>query len=234
MGAPRSKIEDIRISPSARVSDWKALHMGPTSTNAAWKKAVKIFHDRIDARFLAPVEAMRKHKEWAVREFCGFTVLAIDCLLIETLGQFYNGFNETPSMKEKDKALNPRGKRHHWFYAEFMKQMMSLSNANGFDTRRKRELFYSHFRCGILHQAQTKRKSRVVYKDKAEMVTSPEMVTFADDSDQDQGLIVDRNQLHNALVVEVTSYENLLLSPQSQAHELKRKNFITKMNFIAP
>lgn len=211
---------DLWISPNYMASQWRDLNISATP-KPNWEEAAKIFHDRIVGRFLAPVDAMRKHADAGIREFCGFTVLAIDCLLIETLGQFYRGYQETPS--PKDKTHNPEGKKHSDFYVEFMNEISHLSKADCFDTPKKRSLFYKHFRCGILHQAQTKSKSRVRFGE-------TKMARFANQADHDQGLIVDRELLHNALVDEVLAYEGLL---KSGADATKRTNFIKKMDLIA-
>jgi len=157
---------DLYISPHYLASDWKALYMR-TSPTPDWAKAVRILGDRLNGRYLEPIKSMREQKDPAIRESCGFTVVAIDCLLIETLGQFYHGFDETPG--RNDKKLNPQGLFHGDFYVQFLQDIGTL--ATDFDTDEKRKLFYKHFRCGILHQAQTKKKSRV-------RIDEPEMVKF--------------------------------------------------------
>jgi hypothetical protein len=210
------------IAPNYRVSDWKLLNLGNASQAADWNKAVSIFHDRLNGRFLAQVEAMRNHADLHIKEWSGFAILAIDCLLIETLGQFYCGFDESP--RKNNCALNPNGWDHREFYIYYMLSTSTLSQPNAFDTDEKRGLFYQHFRCGILHQAQTKKKSRVRYDERV-------MVAFADGADHSQGLIVDRDKLHDALVAEIEAYKTLLLGGTDQQ---KRQNFIKKMDFIAP
>jgi len=105
-----------------------------------------------------------------------------------------------------------------------MRSISTLSQPNAFDTYGKRQLFYWHFRCGILHQAQTKVQSRVRFDETV-------MVAFADNADHSQGLIVDRDKLHDALVAEIDAYKTLLLAGADQQ---KRQNFIKKMDFIAP
>lgn len=207
------------ISPNYRASDWKRLSQ---TQNLDWPKAVEIFVDRLNGRYMAQVKAMREHADFSIREWSGFAILAIDCLVIETLGQFYCGFDESP---QKDNcALNPERWDHKAFYVDYMRKMSTLSQSDAFDTKEKRELFYRHFRCGILHQAQTKKKSRVRYDEKV-------MVAFADNSDHSQGLIVDRDKLHDALVSEIEDYKKRLLEGTDPQ---QRQNFVKKMNFIAP
>ena len=211
--------DDIYISPQYKASDWKRLAMA-TSPDPDWSKAVQIFADRLNGRFMAQVKAMREHKDFAIQEWSGFAILAIDCLVIETLGQFYRGFDESPA--QRDQVLNPNEWDHKKFYVDYMRRISTLCRAGAFDTNKKRLLFYKHFRCGILHQAQTKKKSRVRFGEQ-------KMVSFADNADQSQGLIVDRNKLHDALAEEVEAYKNLLLNGTDRQ---KRQDFVKKMDFI--
>ncbi len=78
------------ISPRYRVSDWKTLNL---TTQSDWRRAVRILEDRLNARFFDAVEAIDQ------QDFAGFAVLALDCLLIETLQQFKEGADETPRRK---------------------------------------------------------------------------------------------------------------------------------------
>lgn len=211
---------DIYISPKFNVGDWKALEMR-SSEKPDWDKAIEIFHDRISGRFLKPVDSMRNHHDPRIAEFAGFTILAIDCILIEALGQFYHGFGETPG--HRDTRRNPSRKWHREFYVEFMRGFARISGEGQFNTDPIRELFYDHFRCGILHQAQTKRKSRVRFDE-------DQMVAFADPADHLQGLVVDRDRLHDALVKEIYDYEDVL---RKGTDRKKRDDFVDKMDFIA-
>ena len=62
-----------------------------------------------DPQYLAQVMEMRNHRDGAIREWSGFAILAIDCLIIETLGQFYNGFDKTPGRGKNRAAVNVAG-----------------------------------------------------------------------------------------------------------------------------
>ena len=79
---------NLLISPKYRVNDWVNAR---DSDN--WDEMVKIFRDRAESRYLKPVRLISNNNE--LGEFSGFSILAIDCLIIETLNQFYNGHDET-------------------------------------------------------------------------------------------------------------------------------------------
>jgi hypothetical protein len=209
------------IAPNYRVGDWKSLNLSNASPPADWDKAVSIFHDRMNGRFLAQIEALEKHQNPEILEFSGFAIVALDCLLIETLGQFYKGIEQTPN-----KPKSPKGQPspHAQHFIDFF--LGSRHFSNQFDAM-KGKLFYEHFRCGILHQAQTKKKSRIRFDLNI-------MAEYADAANPDQGLVLDRAKLHKALLDEISDYEGLLKTPQTPADDDKRKNFIKKWTYIVP
>ena len=56
----------------------------------SWKRALEIFDDRIQGRFFEPINTL-KGKDINQN---GFAVMALDCLLVETLYQFYSSITE--------------------------------------------------------------------------------------------------------------------------------------------
>jgi len=201
--------ENIYISPHYRKEDWRKLDL-TKAENPDWKVAVEIFLDRINGRFLVPIDRMINYPEWEVSEFSGFVVIAIDCLLIETLNQFHRGENETSG--DHSKAFWEFFKRSKFFKEEF-------------NIRRKAEIFYGHFRCGLLHQAQTKQLSRI-------RIDMPNMVQESREGDLPSGLIIDRNRFHQALLSEIDDYANRLKSPLGESDFALRRKFLDKMSFI--
>src|SRR4051812_40530692 len=83
---------DTRISPRFRSSDWATLRsdLNDPGNVSAWAKAVEILHDRIESRFLEPIDRLRDTPESADLGF-GFAMLALDCLLIDTIQSFREG-----------------------------------------------------------------------------------------------------------------------------------------------
>jgi hypothetical protein len=201
---------DTYISPRFTARHWKALDLSK-GTNPDWARAVTIFLDRINGRFLAPIEVIRRHQMARIAEFSGFAILAIDCLLIETLVQFHRGEDKTSGW-------------HGDAFAEFFTQ--SDQFRPHFDTKQKAHIFYSHFRCGILHQAQTKKRSLVRYG-------LPTMVQASVPGNIDDGLLLDRELFHAALLREIEDYAERVRSPRSDGDHVLRRHFIRKMNLIA-
>jgi hypothetical protein len=138
---------------------------------------------------------------------------------VETLWQFYGGIEQTPN-RPRNGWPTPHGQHFIYFF------LGSKHFSTAFDTM-EGDLFYKHFRCGVLHQAQTKKKSRI-------RIGLPGIVQYADSSDQQQGLVLDRVRLHSALLAEIDDYGQLLRALQRTSHEQKRTNFITKWTYIVP
>src|SRR5229473_2448176 len=133
--------ESLRVAASRHGGfwtrdDWKALDF---SIEKDWQIAIDIFEDRIRSRFLDVVESFQS------MQFSGFAVIAIDCLLIETLQQFYEGKAETPQRKVEQ------------YFVNFLTQ---TSFGEFFDDDKAKK-FYLQIRNGILHQAEVKESSRV-------------------------------------------------------------------------
>ena len=124
------------ISPRYSVSNWKILNL---STPSDWRTAVRVLKDRLNARFFDAAEAIDQ------QDFAGFAVLALDCLLIETLQQFKEGVDETPRRKGEQ------------YFVKFLTTAPFFS----YFTKASAAKFYCHFRCGILHQAEIKASSKV-------------------------------------------------------------------------
>lgn len=141
----------FKISPSDTNISWSKLDL-TVNESADWNKAIKIFKDRFETRFFQPIKALTNHADDNIKFYSGFTILSLDCLLIETFNQFYHGIDNS-----EDK-FNPNCKTFKDFFerSKFFK--------NDFDTEEKISIFYQHIRCGLLHQAETKEHSKVNLK----------------------------------------------------------------------
>jgi hypothetical protein len=126
----------MRISRHYTDEDWKGL----TFVNEAdWDKAVIIFEDRLQTRYLEHIRAILPRKT------SSFAVLALDSILIETLEQFRRGTSKTPW-----------GKGQEYFESFLTKTDFS----ERFDVG-SAGLFYVTIRCGLLHQAETAGTSQI-------------------------------------------------------------------------
>ncbi|MFO7905614.1 MAG: hypothetical protein R6U98_23335 [Pirellulaceae bacterium] len=166
---------------------------------------VAIFKDRLDGRFLEPIELIERDEK--IGEFAGFAIMALDCLLIETLNQFYQGCDETPDNHKR----------------QFWKFFRASEHFKPNFTRRISDTFYSHVRCGLLHQAQTKNGTLIRVDQDVMVKPAPGGLV--------NGIIVDRIRFHGALKKETSSYIHKLRTGGVSNGQL-RQNFVKKMQFI--
>lgn len=198
MNCESKSSDNFDISPKYNVNHWIKA-----SKACACEEMVEIFSDRLEGRFLRPIRLITADKE--IGKFSGFSILTLDCLIIETLKQFYDGNDET-------KIDHATAFRDFFRSSPYFQDLASTKMAN---------TFYSHFRCGLMHQAQTKKKSLI-------RIRQPTMIAKISDS-PDAGIIVDRNLFHEAIEKEIARYKEVLIN----GHDKKaRDNFIKKMKFI--
>jgi len=92
---------------------------------------IRLIQNRFDERYVAPLEAIpQKAKN-------GFCIMAVSCLMIETLESFWRGWRDTRSNSELA-------------FCSFFDRNDNLKSFRSY----ARE-FYRNVRCGILHQAET-------------------------------------------------------------------------------
>jgi hypothetical protein len=96
----------------------------------------KLIRLRFEERYLEPAMDNRRRN--------GFAILAICCLMVEALESFRNGWKKT------------RGIRGEVVFGGFFQEYDEFN-----DLRPVAHEFYTHIRCGILHQAETTGNWRV-------------------------------------------------------------------------
>jgi hypothetical protein len=198
----------FKISEKFTNENWNELAL--TDDNSPeWATGIAIINDRFNSRFFNQIDKIKSN------EFSGFAVLALDCLLIETLMQFYLGADNTEInyRRKQWKAFNDFFRHSKYFKTEFNTDLI-------------RKTFYDHFRCGLLHQAQTKEKSLI-------RIFEPSVVSIFDTTDISKGLIIDRDLFHNKLTLEFNGYIKGL---EDNENNFKSQNLrikaISKMNVI--
>lgn len=68
------------------------MNLHSDSEQGVWERGIEIFKDRIQGRFFDAIEESLDDPNKN-----GFAVMAIGCLLVETLYQFKEGFSSSPS-----------------------------------------------------------------------------------------------------------------------------------------
>ena len=114
----------VELSSSFSSEDWPNL-----KTSKDKKQIITVLRHRYEERYFAPFENNdSKH---------GFSMMAISCLVIESLCSLLKGWDQTD-----DKGAI--------VFEEYFSNSKYLTVFSGHGAE-----FYSHIRCGILHQAET-------------------------------------------------------------------------------
>jgi hypothetical protein len=198
----------MEIAKKISSEDYNKLNLNDY-TDSDWQTAFDYLDKRLTERFVEPIEVLQnaeKDKSAIDKKF-GFAILAIDCLLIETIQSFYEGKTDT------------KGKSGEIF-GRFLTQrenFKSYFSSEQNSTKLKPTEFYTNFRCGILHQSQTFGDTKIW--------TVGELI-----SQQGKYVVVNRNAFHDAVLKEKNIYLDLL--KRQDNHDLL-KNFKDKMDFIA-
>jgi gamma-glutamylcyclotransferase (GGCT)/AIG2-like uncharacterized protein YtfP len=194
-------------------NDWVIGHYpthglsGENWTEEDWQKAIDIFEDRLRGRYFNYIDVLIKF-ELGVNDYhAGFLITALDCLVVETLQQFYEGRDSSQVV----------GKSFETFLTQ-----SSFKKFFGTDTSRDSlaDLFYKQIRCGILHQAEVKTDSKIV-SSKAKLIEK-----------KGEGVKVNRRKFHNQLIREFKCYVKQLRKPKTVEDQKLRQTFRQKMDYI--
>ncbi|HEX8334671.1 MAG TPA: hypothetical protein VF622_18750 [Segetibacter sp.] len=195
---------DKKISANYRASQWSPQLADRYS--ASWSTKIDIIKDRFESRFINPVSALIYHNDAAIKRNCGFVVMSIDCLLIETLNQFFLGLRKTndkyyPGNTNPNYKWNWQAFRDFFTYSTFFPAFKADEKLT--------EEFFSQVRCGLLHQAESKFNSLINLK-------HAEMVIPIVEGDWRKGIVINRNLFHHAVKNEFEKYLSDLNDPESK------------------
>ena len=111
----------------------------------AEKPITDFIYHRLNHRYIQPLLHISPEKY-----ISGFLMLASGCLMIETLQAFYEGKKQTPR-GEGLECFKNFFQRQEKFFPGFVEEFVD-----------PKDNFYTNIRCGILHQAETKRGYRIL------------------------------------------------------------------------
>jgi hypothetical protein len=131
----------MEIAKGITASDYKQLKLADLASDD-WLTAIGYLEKRLTERHVEPADILienEKRKSPLEKKY-GFAILALDCMLAETIQSFYEGVTDSTGQSKK-------------IFARFLRQRDSFKSF--FGTDKEAEDFYTNFRCGILHQLQT-------------------------------------------------------------------------------
>jgi hypothetical protein len=170
-------VDALRISPKFTSIDWQKLSRANPED---WPRAVEIVRDRLEGRYLRFADAN------LADPYSGFVVLALDCLLAETIQQFLLG------------KTSGRGKSR-----EYITLFLSGDRFQPHFDEQARKHFYEDIRCGLLHQAEAK-EMWLVRRGGASMLQIL----------NGRGYIIDVKLFHRAMHETLEDYFQQLVDPE--------------------
>jgi hypothetical protein len=183
----------LRISPRYTSLDWQSLD---SSDPKDWSKATQIVRDRLNGRFLRFASDCLKERD------SGFVVLAIDCLIAETIQQFRDGLTDGRGRSE-----------------EMISRFLEGTQFQPHFDAEAREAFYRDIRCGLLHQAEAKRMWLIRRRQPSLL----QAIAIG------KGYIIDVERFHAAVQGSFDDYLEVIREPASSP---LRSNLWKKMNQI--
>jgi hypothetical protein len=205
---------------------WEALSQQVDGNEDAWAEAISVFERRMRERFFSSIGALFKadtkpdspSPDVAHGPDCipGFSIMALCCLLIETL----QGFREVPptTAKHTGQCTFPSGpciKTPSGTNQQFIDFLRRPAFGEAFSGKVAKR-FASGIRNGILHEAETRKW--VIWREEP----AGEIVAQVDD-----GYALNRSLFYEALKKEFESYMRELRDPVNRA---LRQRFKRKMD----
>lgn len=131
----------MEIAKGIQSDDYLNLDL-TDKTSSNWDTAFEYMRLRLTERFIEPTDKLIEFERDlpASDKKYGFAVLAIDCLLSETIQAFYEGVTDSSGHSKR-------------LFKTFLRDRDNFKNY--FIDDQQATDFYINFRCGILHQAQT-------------------------------------------------------------------------------
>lgn len=195
------------MSPTRTANDWKAVRaqFNTLSPASDWARIVRdFFHARIDSRYLQPIARIQKY---GTKEGEGFSIVTLQCALIEFLESTIQGVNYRYTRRPQD--LGP----YEYMYSGSIFRSF-LTTRKPFASVFSQEIaedFYASVRCGLLHEAQTKGGWQIRARGSSGQIL-----------DVDEKILF-RDNFQSGLVSVTEGYEHELLSDVTRREAFLRK-----------
>lgn len=208
--------ETIKIAGSFTAGDWKTLRPSLLDSDGDWSQAFGVFEDRIQTRFFTPIELIKSQGR---NEGEGFSIALISVVLLEFLASFELGKIYTTDRE----TLKPNE------YSVSSKLLMLFLQASNvfnphFESKSKVRRFYENIRCGLVHEARTK-KSDVIISGNSRKNTQPDRLYFMEGS---EGRL-NRDLLLSKIKEHISEYKSKITNNEGE----HRRYFLMKMDEIA-
>lgn len=197
-----------------------------------FREVVNAFHGRIDDWYILPTKELINHKEGG---HYAFAIMALNCLLIDTLSQYYYGNDPSPTERANGQkgSLESSGAKFKDFLVERLKhrtgplpapikQPVTSKNPKGKPLVTYEDALWSGFRCGILHQAHIPLYG-VLYGIQNVLDCQPAGVTKYSDGTDCPTVICFPQRLFDELETAFIKYLDDLLNPDLAYKDLRQR-----------
>lgn len=207
-------MKDIKIARYNTIKEWEELKLVlDTNDNKNWTLAFSFFEERIETRYLKPIEAILNMKD-NIGE--GFAVVNLQCSLIETIECFVNGWiHKHPYFLDLNGASF---KGNEKVFKSFFNNRVKI----GIDGKD----FYNSVRCSLLHETQTKNNWKIKKSGDNRKVFEVKEGFKILYRDGFQYEIIEVLKRYKIAIVDGKPFDNSISTCDL------RKNFISKINHI--
>ncbi len=207
---------DLYISEKYRLLDYIKLSLNMNSCAEDWNKAIDIFISRINGRYFNAINKLSSSGNIEEMQKYGFSIMSIECLLIDTLVKFrYGPSRMNNQFSDDNRFKNVRFNQENKIrFIKFLKEFISKE----FLEKNNAEKFYKDIRCGIVHFGTTENMSRLT-------CDSDKLIKSLENGD----ISVDVNILYNRLERYFKEYINELKDINQKK---LRENFVITMNYL--
>lgn len=208
----------MKIAGNHTKKDWNELKTKlNTSNDQLWEFAFVFFEERISTRYLNPINAILDIK---LNNGEGFSVVNLQCSLIETIESFINGW-----IFQHPNYINREGiilKGNEKIFKSFFNKREPFIN---YFPKINSKRFYVDVRCGLLHETQTKNNWKIkkgTIGGKSYEFDGVYNIIYRDNFQKDILLLLDK---YKDAIINGNEFDGISVS------EL-RENFVAKMNHI--
>lgn len=208
-------------------TDWEKLATRLDHDESAWAEAIGVFERRMKERFFSCIEALAEadtkpdlgNSSSSPKTHCipGFSIMALCCLLIETLQGFQESATSTAQSGQCTYPAGPCVKPSPDTTGQFIKFLRRPAFGAAFAEDKIAKSFVRGIRNGILHEAETRKW--VIWRDRLSTLVAP----------LEDGHALNRTMFSEAVKQEFQSYLRDLRNP---ANGNLRERFKMKMNDI--
>lgn len=140
------------------IDKWKTLRLKLSKDyayNNEWEEAIQLFSARLERKFFSPVQTIIDSQRL---EGEGFSIVTVQCSLIEMLSAFRLGKIYNHKLKDESPAFEYKESRK--MFTNFLKTVNIFKDIfwkqDGTEPPFSANDFYASVRCGLMHEARTK------------------------------------------------------------------------------